>query len=66
MNYVVAAMLTSAAALAAEPDPLQLHFHRVAVRRSIFSNNIPLSELAPAEIVAQEEQLGQKRVQCPA
>lgn len=35
----------------AEPDPLALEFRRMAVRRFIFSNNIPLSELAPGEIV---------------
>lgn len=34
-------------------DPTQLFFHRLAVRRFIFSNNLPLSELVPAEIVAQ-------------
>jgi hypothetical protein len=34
-------------------DPTQLQFHRLAVRRFIFSNNLPLSELVPSEIVAQ-------------
>jgi hypothetical protein len=33
-------------------NPLDLQFHRLAVRRFIFSNNIPLSEFVPAEIVA--------------
>ena len=41
------------AAVAADPDPVQLQFHRAAVRRFIFSNNVPLSELVPSEIVAQ-------------
>jgi hypothetical protein len=36
---------------AADPDPLQFEFHRVGVRRLIFSNNLPLSELAPSEFV---------------
>jgi len=40
-------------AAAAGPDPLQLQFHRMAVRRYLLSNNVPLSEMAPAEIVAQ-------------
>ena len=39
-------------ASAASPDPVQLQFHRVAVRRFVFSNNVPLSELVPSEIVA--------------
>ena len=43
----------SALACAAGPDPVQLRFHRVAVRRFIFSNNLPLNELVPSEIVAQ-------------
>lgn len=33
-------------------NPLDLKFHRLAVRRFIFSNNIPLSEFVPAEIVS--------------
>lgn len=32
--------------------PLDLNFQRLAVRRFIFSNNIPLSEFVPSEIVA--------------
>ena len=39
--------------VAVQPDPVTLPFHRQAVRRFIFSNNIPLSELVPSEIVAQ-------------
>lgn len=35
-------------------NPLELHFHRLAVRRFIFSNNIPLSEFVPSEIVSFE------------
>lgn len=46
-------MGVAAFAAAAEPDPVQLQFDRVAVRRFIFSNNLTLTELAPAEIVAQ-------------
>lgn len=36
------------------PDihPLDLEFHRLAVRRFIFSNNIKLNELVPSEIVS--------------
>lgn len=37
---------------AVDLDPLALEFHRVGVRRFIFSNNIPLTELVPSEIVA--------------
>ena len=33
-------------------SPLDLKFHRLAVRRFIFSNNIPLSEIVPSEIVS--------------
>ncbi|MDR1813862.1 MAG: hypothetical protein LBR18_03320, partial [Tannerella sp.] len=37
-----------------QPDvnPLDLEFHRLAVRRFIFSNNLPLTEFKPSEIVA--------------
>lgn len=35
-------------------NPLELEFHRLAVRRFIFSNNVPLSEFVPAEVVAFE------------
>lgn len=35
-------------------NPLDLKFHRLAVRRFIFSNNIPLSEFVPSEIVSFE------------
>lgn len=35
-------------------NPLDLEFHRLAVRRFIFSNNIKLSEFVPGEIVAFE------------
>lgn len=35
-------------------NPLDLEFHRLAVRRFIFSNNIPLSEFVPSEIVSFE------------
>ena len=38
----------------AQLNPLDLEFHRLASRRFIFSNNIPLSEFVPAEIVAFE------------
>jgi len=52
------AVLLAAASLAyaAAPatDPLTLKFHRQAIRRFVFSNNIPLTRLAPAEIVALE------------
>ncbi len=34
-----------------EINPLELDFHRLAVRRFIFSNNITLCELLPSEIV---------------
>lgn len=34
--------------------PLELEFHRLAVRRFIFSNNISLSEFVPSEIVSFE------------
>lgn len=33
-------------------DPLDLEFQRLAVRRFIFSNNIPLSDFVPSEIVS--------------
>lgn len=33
-------------------NPLDLEFHRLSVRRFIFSNNIPLSEFVPSEIVS--------------
>lgn len=33
-------------------NPLDLEFHRLAVRRFIFSNNLPLSEFVPSEVVA--------------
>lgn len=33
-------------------NPLELDFHRLAVRRFIFSNNINLCELVPSEIVS--------------
>jgi len=36
----------------ADPDPLTMEFRRVAARRFIFSNNIPLSALVPAEVIA--------------
>lgn len=32
-------------------DPLALSFHRKAVRRFVLSNNLPLSQLVPAEVV---------------
>ncbi|RYG55783.1 hypothetical protein EON80_30190, partial [bacterium] len=32
-------------------DPLQLTFYRQSVKRSIFSSNMPLTTLTPAEIV---------------
>lgn len=35
-------------------NPLDLEFHRLAARRFIFSNNIPLSEFIPSEVVAFE------------
>ena len=35
-----------------EVDPSQLEFHRLSVRRFIFSNNINLNEFVPSEIVA--------------
>lgn len=35
-----------------ETNPLELEFKRLAVRRFIFSNNIPLSEFVPSEIVS--------------
>lgn len=35
-------------------NPLDLEFHRLAVRRFIFSNNLPLSEFVPSETVAFE------------
>lgn len=35
-------------------DPLTLEWHRLACRRYIFSNNLPLNALVPAEIVAVE------------
>lgn len=35
-------------------NPLDLEFHRLAARRFIFSNNIPLSEFVPSEIVSFE------------
>lgn len=35
-----------------ETNPLELKFKRLAVRRFIFSNNIPLSEFVPSEIVS--------------
>lgn len=38
--------------LQAQVNPLQLTFHRLAVRRFLFTNNIPLSELKPSEVVA--------------
>lgn len=37
---------------AAPVHPLDLEFHRLAVRRFIFSNNLPLSEFKPAELVS--------------
>lgn len=33
-------------------DPLKLEWHRLATRRFIFSQNLPLNELVPSEIVA--------------
>lgn len=35
-------------------DPLKLEWHRLAVRRFLFSNNLPLSALVPGEVVAIE------------
>ena len=35
-------------------NPLDLEFHRLAVRRFIFSNNLPLSEFVPSQIVSFE------------
>ena len=35
-----------------EVNPLELEFHRLAVRRFIFSNNINLNEFVPSEIIA--------------
>jgi hypothetical protein len=45
--------LTPSSFAAPSPDPTQLQFHRLAVRRFIFSNNLTLCELVPSEIVAQ-------------
>jgi hypothetical protein len=53
MRIILLTILASAILLRADPDPVQLSFHRLAVRRSLFSQNLPLSELVPAEIVAQ-------------
>ncbi|MDR1781072.1 MAG: hypothetical protein LBR50_10155 [Tannerella sp.] len=46
--------IQSIAAQQQQPDinPLDLEFHRLAVRRFIFSNNLPLTEFKPSEIVA--------------
>ena len=61
LSALLLALLAFAAAQAAEPtvlapaesaDPLKLEWHRLAVRRFIFSNNLPLNELVPSEIVA--------------
>jgi hypothetical protein len=42
-------------AVAAEPaDPLKLEWHRLATRRFLFSNNLPLNALVPGEVVAIE------------
>lgn len=35
-------------------SPMELEFHRLAARRFVFSNNIPLSEFVPSETVAFE------------
>lgn len=43
-------MLSAAGAYA--QNPMDLEFHRLATRRFIFSNNLPLSEFVPSEIVA--------------
>lgn len=40
------------AELLSAQDPLKLDFHRLAVRRFIFSNNINLCEFVPSEIVS--------------
>ena len=53
MKPVLAILLMTITALAVEPNPVDLPFHRAAVRRFVFSNNVPLSELVPGEIVAQ-------------
>jgi len=57
-RILIAATVLPAACLAlsaGEPvDPLKLEWHRLAVRRFIFSNNLPLNELVPSEIVAIE------------
>ena len=53
MKIVLALLLACAAASAAGPDPVQLQFHRLGTRRFLFSNNLPLNELVPSEIVAQ-------------
>ncbi len=48
MFYVIAAL----SAFPAEPDPVQMQFHRMGVRRFVFgSNAISLSELRPSEVV---------------
>lgn len=55
-RFLIAAVALHTACLglsAAEPvDPLKLEWHRLACRRFIFSNNLPLNELVPSEIVA--------------
>ncbi|MDR1861048.1 MAG: hypothetical protein LBR06_09045, partial [Bacteroidales bacterium] len=52
---IFTAFLISAATVAVhaqDVNPLDLEFHRLAVRRFIFSNNLPLTEFKPSEIVA--------------
>lgn len=55
---VLACALLLAAACGNAPEssesPLDLEFHRLAVRRYVFSNNLMLSEFVPSEVVAFE------------
>lgn len=45
--------IATASASAQASDPTALLFHRLGVRRFVFSQSIPLTQLAPSEIVAQ-------------
>ena len=51
-SATLVSLLALVSVFAADPDPAQMQFHRLGVRRFVFgSNAIPLSELRPGEVV---------------
>lgn len=61
-QVVILLVLVVCASVSASPtassatsvDPLKLEWHRLATRRFLFSNNLPLCALVPSEVVAIE------------